>query len=155
MTKTTYPLLLELELRVHDQQSIMQTSLVPPPKHRRYIHHETHIIWMFNYSELIMYSWIPLHVLSLSMFLDTSSPVPWGVSISYQPIFKASNLLQAFHDMQDNKLSIKQFWHLFNIKMLIIIYFPFYITPTYKAISMNATSTYNKSPVRCKLRVQQ
>jgi hypothetical protein len=43
----------------------------------------------------------------------------------------------------DDKLTIKEFWRQFNVKMAIVIRFPFYAFSIYAAIRKNATVVYN------------
>jgi hypothetical protein len=46
------------------------------------------------------------------------------------------------------KISNKEFWHQFKIKMVTVIYFLFYVFLLHTAIHKNATHVYNeKSPV--------
>jgi hypothetical protein len=70
--------------------------------------------------------------------------------LSYlRPNFKACYLRQNFSrftrkcDAYD-KLSIREYWRQFNIKMVIVIRFPFYAFSLYAAICRNATPVYNE-----------
>jgi hypothetical protein len=69
-----------------------------------------------------------------------SISVLWGASIFYpRPNFKAYYLRQIFSGLiglcdADDKLCIKEFWRQFNIKMAIVIRFPFYAFSIYAAI---------------------
>jgi hypothetical protein len=45
------------------------------------------------------------------------------------------------------KFSIREFWHRFNIRMMIVIHLPFYAFSVYMAIHRNATPMFNESRV--------
>jgi hypothetical protein len=74
-----------------------------------------------------------------------------GASISYPlPNFKAYYLRRILSRLirecgADDKLSIKEFWRQFNIKMAIVIRFQFYASSLYAAIHRNATPAYNET----------
>jgi hypothetical protein len=76
-----------------------------------------------------------------------------GASISYlKPNLKAYYLHQTFTMLirecdADDKLSIREFWRQFNIKMAIVIRFPFYAFLIYAAIRRNVTPVHKESPV--------
>jgi hypothetical protein len=87
-----------------------------------------------------------LRVFAIRGFISVS----W-VSISYpRPNFKAYYMRRTFSRLirecdADDKLSIREFWRQRNIKMAIVIRFPFYAISLYAAICRNATPVHNES----------
>jgi hypothetical protein len=77
--------------------------------------------------------------------------VPWEASIFYpRPNFKAYYLRRTFSRLSrecdaDDKLCIKEFWRQCNIKMAIVILFPFYAFSIHAAICRNANPVYKES----------
>jgi hypothetical protein len=98
------------------------------------------------------YRWLSLYALSRSAFshIQVFISVLWGASISYpRPNFKAYFLRRTFSRLirecdADDKLSIKEFWRQFNIKMATVMRFLFYAFSLYAAIDRNAPPVYNE-----------
>jgi hypothetical protein len=62
-----------------------------------------------------------------------------------KPIYLRRNFFRLIRECDaDDKLSIKEFWRQFNIKVAIVIRFPFYAFSLYMAIRRNAISVHNE-----------
>jgi hypothetical protein len=104
--------------------------------------------------EFELYKWFLLYALLLSAFSHIHTVLFQCYEKHQYPIrginFKTYYLRRTFSRLirecdVDNKLGIREFWRQFNIKMAIVIRFPFYAFSLYAAIHRNATPAENES----------